>query len=165
MALVAGCGSPEYTYVTNSTDCTYLKVPTTWRQIDGKAMDDAIAALRAAGASIVGTCSNVSCTGVTNVAGEFGYEVTSFPGGFHAIATAYGDYTKKSFEDTRSFVEKLSGVKSFDKAIEIQTEFAKSAFETFMAESQKIGALYRDLATQSYKPFGGLLAKMTPTNR
>lgn len=89
----------------------------------------------------------------------------SFPGGFHAIATAYSDYTRKSFEDTRSFVEKLSSVKSVDKAIEIQTEFAKSAFETFMAESQKIGALYRDLAMQSYKPFGGLLAKMTPTNR
>ena len=41
MALV-GCGAPEYTYVTNSTDRTYLKVPTTWRPIDEKAMDDAI---------------------------------------------------------------------------------------------------------------------------
>jgi Phasin protein len=41
----------------------------------------------------------------------------SFADGFHAIATAYSDYTKKSFEDTRSFVEKLSGVKSVDKAI------------------------------------------------
>ena len=27
VALLAGCGSPEYTYVTNSTDRTYLKVP------------------------------------------------------------------------------------------------------------------------------------------
>jgi hypothetical protein len=81
------------------------------------------------------------------------------------VAFAAFIYTKKSFEDTRAFVEKLSGAKSVDKAIEIQTEFAKSAFETFMAESQKIGALYRDLATQSYKPFGDLLAKMTPTNR
>jgi hypothetical protein len=91
--------------------------------------------------------------------------MNSFPGGFPAIATAYSDYAKKSFEDNRSFVEKLSGAKSVDKAIEIQTEFAKSAFETFMAESQKIGALYRDLATESCKPFGGFLAKMTPTNR
>jgi hypothetical protein len=89
----------------------------------------------------------------------------SFAGSFQAIATAYGDYTKKSFEDTRLYVEKLSGVKSVDKAIEIQTEFAKSAFESFVAESQKIGALYRDLAAQSYKPFGGFLAKTTPTNR
>ena len=89
----------------------------------------------------------------------------AFPAGFQAIATAYGDYTKKSFEDTRSFVEKLSGVKSFEKAVEIQTEFAKTAYETFVTESQKIGALYGDLAKQSYKPIGGFVAKMTPTNR
>ena len=91
--------------------------------------------------------------------------MNSVPAGIHAIATAYTDYSKKSFEDTRLFVEKISGVKSVDKAIELQSEFAKSSFETFMAESQKIGALYRDLAMQSYKPFGGLLAKMMPTNR
>ena len=90
---------------------------------------------------------------------------TTFPAGFQAIATAYGDYTKKSFEDTRSFVEKLSGVKSFEKAIEIQTEFAKTAYETFVTESQKIGALYGDLAKQSYKPFGSFVAKTTPTNQ
>jgi hypothetical protein len=89
----------------------------------------------------------------------------AFPAGFQAIATAYGDYTKKSFEDTKLFVEKLSGVKSFDQAVQIQTEFAKSAFETFVAESQKIGAMYGDLAKQSYKPFGGFAAKMAPTNR
>ncbi len=89
----------------------------------------------------------------------------AFPGGFQAIATAYGDYTKKSFEDTKSFVEKLSGVKSFDRAIEVQTEFAKTAYETFVTQSQKIGALYGDLAKQSYKQFGGFAEKMTPTNR
>jgi hypothetical protein len=94
-----------------------------------------------------------------------GASITTFPAGFQAIATAYGDYTKKSFEDTRSFVEKLSSVKSFEKAVEIQTEFAKTAYETFVTESQKIGALYGDLAKQSYKPFGGFVAKMTPTNR
>jgi hypothetical protein len=89
----------------------------------------------------------------------------TFSGGFQAIATAYGNYTKKSFEDTKSFVEKLSGAKSLDKVIEIQTEFAKTAYETFVTESQKITALYGDLAKQSYKPFGGFVAKMTPTNR
>jgi hypothetical protein len=90
---------------------------------------------------------------------------TSSSNPFLAIATAYGDYTKKSFEDTKLFVEKLSGVKSLDKAIEVQAEFAKTAYDTFVAESQKIGALYSDLAKQSYKPFGDLVAKMTPTNR
>jgi phasin family protein len=82
--------------------------------------------------------------------------------GLQAIASAYGDYTKKSYEDTKSFVEKLSGVKSLDKAIEVQTEFAKSAYETFVAESQKIAGLYADLAKQTFKPLEGIVAKLTP---
>jgi hypothetical protein len=83
-----------------------------------------------------------------------------FASGFQAIATAYSDYTKKSFEDTKSFVEKLSGVRSLDKAIEVQTEFAKTAYQTFVTESQKITALYGDLAKHSYT-----FAKTFPTNQ
>jgi len=87
---------------------------------------------------------------------------TSLQNGLQAIAGAYGDYTKKSFEDTKSFVEKLSGVKSLDKAVEVQTEYAKSAYETFVAESQKIAGLYTDLAKQTFKPLEGMVAKFTP---
>jgi hypothetical protein len=56
----------------------------------------------------------------------------------------------------------MSGVKSLDKAIEVQTEFAKSAYETFVAESQKIAGLYTDLAKQTFKPFEGIVAKFSP---
>jgi hypothetical protein len=42
VALLAGCGAPEYTYVTNSADRTYVKLPTSWRPIDKRALDDAI---------------------------------------------------------------------------------------------------------------------------
>jgi phasin family protein len=87
---------------------------------------------------------------------------TTVQNGLQAIASAYGDYTKKSFEDTKSFVEKLSGVKSLDKAIEVQTDYVKSAYETFVAESQKIAGMYTDLAKQSFKPLEGLVAKFTP---
>jgi hypothetical protein len=87
---------------------------------------------------------------------------TSFQSGFSAIASAYGDYTKKSYEDTKSFIEKLSGVKSLDKVLEAQGEFAKSAYETFVADSQKIAGLYGDLAKQAFKPLEGIVAKFTP---
>jgi len=87
---------------------------------------------------------------------------TSLQTGVQAIATAYGDYTRKSFEDTKSYVEKLSGVKSIDKVLEVQTEYAKSAYETFVADSQKIVGLYTDLAKQTVKPYEGLVAKFTP---
>jgi phasin family protein len=82
--------------------------------------------------------------------------------GMQAIATATGDYTKKSFEDGNAFLGKLASVKSLDKAMEVQSEYAKSAYEAFVAESHKISELYVDLAKQAYKPFEGFVAKMTP---
>jgi phasin family protein len=81
------------------------------------------------------------------------------------IANAYSDYTRKSIEETTSFVEKLTGVRSLDKAIEIQAEFARQAYETFVAESQRICELYSQLAKQMFKPFAGLLAKATHSGR
>jgi hypothetical protein len=87
---------------------------------------------------------------------------TSLQSGVQAIATAYGDYTKKSFEDTKSYVEKLSGVKSLDKVLEVQTEFAKSAYEMFVADAQKIAGLYTDLAKQTFKPLESIAAKFAP---
>jgi len=53
-------------------------------------------------------------------------------------------------------------VKSIDKAFEVQSEYAKSAYETFVAESQKIAGLYSDLAKQTYKPLEGLVTKFAP---
>jgi hypothetical protein len=80
-----------------------------------------------------------------------------------AIATEFADYTKKSFEDGSKVMEKLLGAKSFDKAIEIQTDYAKTAYEGFVAEATKIGELYADLAKEAYKPFEAYAAKAAPT--
>ena len=63
----------------------------------------------------------------------------------------------------QAFVEKLSGMKSLDKVMEAQSEFARSAYETFIADSQKIAGLYGDLAKQAVKPMEGLVAKFSPT--
>ena len=87
---------------------------------------------------------------------------TTLQNGLQAIASAYGDYTKKSFEDTKSFVEKLSSVGSLDKAIEVQAEYAKSAYEAFVAESQKMAGLYTDLAKQTFRPLEGIVARFSP---
>ena len=89
----------------------------------------------------------------------------NFPVSIQTIANAYGDYTRKSLQDTRSFVEKLMGVRSLDKAIEIQTEFARQAYGTFVAESQKICELYSELAKQIFKPMEGFVAKVTQAGR
>ena len=76
-----------------------------------------------------------------------------------AIAVEIADYSKKSFENSTAALEKLFGVKSIEKAIELQTEYAKSAYEGFVAEATKIGEMYTAMAKESYKPFESLLAK------
>ena len=53
-------------------------------------------------------------------------------------------------------------MRSLDKAIEIQTEFAKQAYETFVSESQKIRELYSGIARQSFE---GAVAKAIPAAR
>src|SRR5207302_5205665 len=82
--------------------------------------------------------------------------------GWQAIATEFADYSKKSFEDGSAALEKLLGAKSLEKAIEVQSEYAKRAYEGFVAQTTKFGALYTDLAKESYKPLEGILAKVTP---
>ena len=82
--------------------------------------------------------------------------------GLQAIASAYGDYAKKSFEDTKSFVEKLSGVKSLDKALEAQTEYRPLRLRDLRCGIQKIAGLYSDLAKQAFKPVETVVSKFTP---
>jgi hypothetical protein len=79
--------------------------------------------------------------------------------GSQAIAVEVADYSKKAFEDGTAALEKLFGVKSLDKAIEVQTEYAKTAFEGFVAQASKLGALYAGLAKETCQPFETLMAK------
>jgi len=79
------------------------------------------------------------------------------------IANAYGAYTGKSVELTWSFLEKLAAARSLDKAFEAQTEFAKHAFETFLAESRKIHELHSELARQRVVHLDVFVARMTRT--
>ena len=79
--------------------------------------------------------------------------------GWQAIATEFADYSKKSFEHGTATLESLLGAKSLDKAIEIQSDYVKTAYEGFVAQSSKLGELYTDLAKETYKPFEILMAK------
>ena len=86
------------------------------------------------------------------------------PVSLQTIANAYRDYTRKSFAEFGSFFEQLSGVRSLDKAFEVQTEFVKRAYENSVAESQKIRDLHRKLARQTLEPFEGLAGKTPETH-
>ena len=85
--------------------------------------------------------------------------------GWQAIATEFADYSKKSFEDGSAALEKLIGAKSLEKAIEVQSDYVKTAYEGFVTQATKLGELYADVAKETYKPFEGYLAKVTPVTK
>jgi hypothetical protein len=88
-----------------------------------------------------------------------------FPPAIEAIAKAYGDYARQSFQTNRSFVERMIGVRSFEEAVVLQSEFARQAYENFVAESLKLCGLYGELARQVFRPFGGFAATIIHLRR
>jgi phasin family protein len=83
----------------------------------------------------------------------------SFASAFQTIATAHADYAKKAMQDGSEFFAKLTSVREPTKVMELQSEYVKSAYETFVAESKKLSELYADLFKQTTKPLQELIAK------
>jgi hypothetical protein len=79
--------------------------------------------------------------------------------GLQEIAVETSDYSKKTIAANTSVVEKLLGAKSVETAIQIQTDFAKSAYEGFVAQATKVGELYARLAKEAFKPIETAYAK------
>lgn len=86
----------------------------------------------------------------------------AFTKGWQGIATETTDYSKKSFEKSRVLAEKLISVKKIDEAIALQTEFAKTSYEDFVAEATKLGELYTALAKEVFKPVEAAVKSVTP---
>jgi Phasin protein len=87
------------------------------------------------------------------------------PVSYRAIADAWGSYSRTSLEQTRSYFEKLAGVRSLGAAFAVQIEFAKQACDTFVAQSQRIGELQGELAKQRLKRFEGFMEKVKPARQ
>ena len=71
---------------------------------------------------------------------------------WQSVATQMTDYSKRSFEDGTQTFEKLLSVKTVEQALEIQTSFAKRAYDEYMREMNKIGGMYTEIAKEAYKP-------------
>jgi hypothetical protein len=75
------------------------------------------------------------------------------------IATEMTDYTKRSVENSTKALEKMVGAKSIDQIVQVQSEYAKAAYEDYFAEATKLGKLCADLGTEAFKPYEGLTLK------
>lgn len=79
--------------------------------------------------------------------------------GVQAITGEVTEYTKKAIEDGTVAFEQLSGVKSVEQAIEIQTTYAKKVYDDYVSQVTKLGEMYTGLAKDAYKPVETAFAK------
>jgi hypothetical protein len=84
---------------------------------------------------------------------------SSLAKGLQEIAAESSDYSKKAFAANSTVVEKLLGAKSVESAVQIQTEYAKSAYEGLVAQATKINEIYVKLATEAFKPVEAAFTK------
>ena len=63
--------------------------------------------------------------------------------GTQAIATEIADYSKRSFEHGAKAMENLRSVKSLDKAMQVQSDYAKAAYEDYVACATKLARTLR----------------------
>ena len=71
---------------------------------------------------------------------------------WQAIAAEMTDYSKRSFEDGTHTIEKLMGAKSVEQAFEIQSTYAKRAYDDYMQQMTKLSGMYTELAKEAYRP-------------
>ncbi len=85
---------------------------------------------------------------------------SSLAKGWQTIAAKSSEYSKKSFENGSAFFEKLLGAKSFESAIQIQSEYTKTFFEELVGYVTKTSELYADLAKEAFKPIETAITKV-----
>lgn len=84
---------------------------------------------------------------------------SAWTNGLQTIAAETAEYAKTSVESGSAAFEKAASAKSAEKVFEIQSEFAKSAFERMVAQAAKVGEIYTDMTKDVVKPFEGAFTK------
>ena len=77
--------------------------------------------------------------------------------GMQELASESTEYSKKALAATSAVFEKLLGAKTIESAVQIQTEFAKSSYEGFVAQATKMTDLVAKVATDVFKPVSAVL--------
>ena len=89
---------------------------------------------------------------------------SSFLDTLQAIAAETSDYSRRSLENRSSFVAKLFRATSFESAIQIQSEHAKTSYAGYVAYVMKMAELRANLAKEFFKPIETAITKVQTFN-
>ncbi|MEM7188211.1 MAG: phasin family protein [Pseudomonadota bacterium] len=61
-------------------------------------------------------------------------------------------FSKKSYEESMAAAKELTGAKTVSEFFEMQTNIAKSTFESYVAEATKLNDMYAAAAKSAFEP-------------
>lgn len=78
--------------------------------------------------------------------------VTAATKGAEAMGAEAVAFSKKTFEDNVAAAKTLAGAKSFQEVVELQTNFAKTAVEAYVAQLSRASEIFQASVKDSVKP-------------
>ena len=72
---------------------------------------------------------------------------------WQAVGAEINDYAKRSFEDGSKAMKNLMTARTIEQAVEIQSSYVKRSYEDYVAQMNRLGTMYADLAKDGTKPF------------
>jgi phasin family protein len=96
--------------------------------------------------------------------GKSGFEAwmqsaTAMTKAFEKINGEWVSFGKQQMEDGVAAFKAVAGAKSVHEAWEVQTDFAKSALDAYVAQATKVNDLYMDAAKKAFEPFNTRFSK------
>lgn len=78
---------------------------------------------------------------------------TALTKGYQAMAQEAAEYARKAVELNTATFEKAVSARSVERVLEVQQGYAKEAYESLVAQSQKLSEMYVAATKEAYKPF------------
>jgi len=72
--------------------------------------------------------------------------------GVVAFSKEWNSYAERSISEGQKSVERMLKADSVETALEVQSEFAQSAYDAYLGHMSRFSNLYARMAEDSYKP-------------
>jgi hypothetical protein len=72
--------------------------------------------------------------------------------GWTSIAAEVTDYSRSAFEDATHAWERTIGAKTLGGVVEVQAEYAKTAYDKHIAQVSRLGQMYVRVLETAFKP-------------
>jgi len=83
--------------------------------------------------------------------------------GFEQLGTRAATYSRDSFEKGVEAARSLTSAKSVQEAIELQTNYSKTAFETYLEELNQMTGMFASMVREASEPLNTQASKFVST--